>query len=67
MHSFIPSTIRRYRNQRHLTLETFAARAPLQRGTRHLLEWRPRREWSIERIADEMGHIFQRLGRRRGA
>jgi transcriptional regulator with XRE-family HTH domain len=56
MHSFIPSTIRRYRNQRHLTLENVSCIAGM--SVQHLSEIEsskcdPRLS-SIERIADAM-------------
>jgi transcriptional regulator with XRE-family HTH domain len=56
MHSYIPSTIRRYRNQRHLTLENVSGIAGM--SVQHLSEIesskRDRRLSSIERIADAM-------------
>ena len=56
MHSFIPSTIRRYRNQRHLTLDKVSAIAGM--SVQHLSEIesakRDPRLSSIERIADAM-------------
>ncbi len=57
MHSFIPSAIRRYRNQRHLTLENVSGIAGM--SVQHLSEIEsskcdPRLS-SIERIADAMG------------
>jgi transcriptional regulator with XRE-family HTH domain len=56
MHSFIPSTIRRYRNQRHLTLENVSGIAGM--SVQHLSEiessMRDPRLSSIERIADAM-------------
>ena len=68
-YSFIPSTIRRYRNQRHLTLENVSGIAGM--SVQHLSEIesskRDPRLSSIERIADAMAHVFQGLGRRRGA
>ena len=54
MHSFIPSTIRRYRNQRRLTLENVSGIAGM--SVQHLSEIesskRAPRLSSIERIAD---------------
>ncbi|PIY29751.1 MAG: hypothetical protein COZ09_03135 [Comamonadaceae bacterium CG_4_10_14_3_um_filter_60_42] len=56
MHSFIPSTIRRYRNQRHLTLENVSGVAGM--SVQHLSEIESSkcdaRLSSIERIADAM-------------
>jgi DNA-binding XRE family transcriptional regulator len=56
MHSFIPSTIRRFRNQRHLTLENVSGIAGM--SVQHLSEIesskRDPRLSSIERIADAM-------------
>ena len=56
MHSFIPSTIRRYRNQRRLTLENVSGIAGM--SVQHLSEIesskRDPRLSSIERIADAM-------------
>ncbi len=56
MHSFIPSAIRRYRNQRHLTLENVSGIAGM--SVQHLSEIesskRDPRLSSIERIADAM-------------
>ena len=56
MHSFIPSTIRRYRNQRHLTLVNVSGIAGM--SVQHLSEIesskRDPRLSSIERIADAM-------------
>ena len=56
MHSYIPSTIRRYRNQRHLTLENVSGIAGM--SVQHLSEIesskRDPRLSSIERIADAM-------------
>ncbi len=56
MHSYIPSTIRRYRNQRHLTLENVSGMAGM--SVQHLSEIesskRDPRLSSIERIADAM-------------
>lgn len=56
MHSFIPSTIRRYRNQRHLTLQNVSGIAGM--SVQHLSEIesskRDPRLSSIERIADAM-------------
>ena len=56
MHSFIPSTIRRYRNQRHLTLEDVSGIAGM--SVQHLSEIesskRDPRLSSIERSADAM-------------
>ena len=56
MHSFIPSTLRRYRNQRHLTLENVSGIAGM--SVQHLSEIesskRDPRLSSIERIADAM-------------
>ena len=56
MHSFIPSTIRRYRNQRHLTLENVSGIAGM--SVQHLSEsessTRDPRVSSIERSADAM-------------
>ena len=56
MHSFIPAAIRRYRNQRHLTLENVSGIAGM--SVQHLSEIEsskcdPRLS-SIERIADAM-------------
>ena len=56
MHSFIPSTLRRYRNQRRLTLENVSGIAGM--SVQHLSEIesskRDPRLSSIERIADAM-------------
>jgi transcriptional regulator with XRE-family HTH domain len=56
MHSFIPSTLRRYRNQRHLTLGNVSGIAGM--SVQHLSEIesskRDPRLSSIERIADAM-------------
>ncbi len=56
MHSYIPSTLRRYRNQRHLTLENVSGIAGM--SVQHLSEIesskRDPRLSSIERIADAM-------------
>jgi transcriptional regulator with XRE-family HTH domain len=56
MHSFIPSAIRRYRNQRRLTLENVSGIAGM--SVQHLSEIesskRDPRLSSIERIADAM-------------
>ena len=56
MHSFIPSTIRRYRNQRRLTLENISDLTGM--SVQHLSEIesakRDPRLSSIERIADAM-------------
>jgi transcriptional regulator with XRE-family HTH domain len=56
MHSFIPSTIRRYRNQRRLTLENISGIAGM--SEQHLSEIesskRDPRLSSIERIDDAM-------------
>ena len=56
MHSYIPSTIRRYRNQRRLTLENVSGNAGM--SVQHLSEIesskRDPRLSSIERIADAM-------------
>ncbi len=56
MHSFIPSIIRRYRNQRDLTLENVSGIAGM--SVQHLSEIesskRDPRLSSIERIADAM-------------
>ena len=56
MHSFIPSTLRRFRNQRHLTLENVSGIAGM--SVQHLSEIesskRDPRLSSIERIADAM-------------
>ena len=56
MHSYIPSTIRRYRNQRHLTLENFSGISGM--SVQHLSEIesskRDPRLSSIGRIADAM-------------
>ncbi len=56
MHSFIPSAIRRYRNQRHLTLGNVSVLAGM--SVQHLSEIesskRDPRLSSIERIADAM-------------
>ena len=56
MHSFIPSTFRRYRNQRRLTLENVSGFAGM--SVQHLSEIesskRDPRLSSIERIADAM-------------
>ena len=56
MNSFIPSTIRRYRNQRHLTLEIVSGSTGM--SPQHLSEIesgkRDPRLSSIERIADAM-------------
>ena len=56
MHSFIPSAFRRYRNQRHLTLENVSGIAGM--SVQHLSEIesdkRDPRLSSIERIADAM-------------
>ena len=56
MHSFIPSTIRRFRNQRHLTLVNVSGIAGM--SVQHLSEIesskRDPRLSSIERIADAM-------------
>ena len=56
MHSFIPATIRRFRNQRHLTLENASGIAGM--SVQHLSEIesskRDPRLSSIERIADAM-------------
>ena len=56
MHSYIPSTLRRYRNQRHLTLENVSSIAGM--SVQHLSEIesskRDPRLSSIERIADAM-------------
>ena len=56
MHSFIPSTLRRYRNQRHLTLDNVSGIAGM--SVQHLSEIesskRDPRLSSIERIADAL-------------
>jgi len=56
MHYFIPSTLRRYRNQRHLTLENVSGIAGM--SVQHLSEIesskRDPRLSSIERIAEAM-------------
>ena len=56
MHSFIPAAIRRYRNQRYLTLENVSGIAGM--SVQHLSEIesskRDPRLSSIERIADAM-------------
>ena len=56
MHSYIPSTLRRYRNQRHLTLGNVSGIAGM--SVQHLSEIesskRDPRLSSIERIADAM-------------
>ena len=56
MHSFIPSAIRRYRNQRRLTLENVSSIAGM--SVQHLSEIesskRDPRLSAIERIADAM-------------
>ena len=56
MHSYIPSTLRRYRNQRRLTLENVSGIAGM--SVQHLSEIesckRDPRLSSIERIADAM-------------
>lgn len=56
MHSFIPSAIRRYRNQRHLTLESVSGIAGM--SVQHLSEIesskRDPRLSSIERITEAM-------------
>lgn len=56
MHSFIPSTLRRYRNQRHLTLKNVSDIAGM--SVQHLSEIesskRDPRLSSIERIAGAM-------------
>jgi transcriptional regulator with XRE-family HTH domain len=59
MHSFLPSTIRRYRNQRHLTLDMVSGIAGM--SVQHLSEIesekRDPRLSSIERIADAMALV----------
>ena len=56
MHSYIPSTLRRFRNQRHLTLANVSGIAGM--SVQHLSEIesskRDPRLSSIERIADAM-------------
>ena len=56
MHSFIPSTLRRYRNQRHLTLENVSGIAGMSVQHLSAIESSKRdpRLSSIERIADAM-------------
>ena len=69
MHSFIPSTIRRYRNQRHLTLENVSGIAGM--SVQHLSEIesskRDPRLSSIERICRRDGTYRDAGARTHGA